>query len=294
MAVLDLPWFTQSGAHGAAEVRRANKLAFPHSGVAGPSDLLVSVVSGRTVAVAAGSCSIVGTQSPVSQGAYSGMTNDASFQLTLPAADPTLARNDLIIARVNDPAYPATPSGDPPTWAITSATGVPAASPADPAPPADSLVLCRVAVAAAPTGDSLVAGNLQDRRPMLGPELQYVEGTANGTTGTGLHDSGLSITFVPPLLAPGEVILLSAQVYFVSAGTATYLLITRADNTILTRVFLEGNATGGTISCRKTNSELPAGVPITVKLRTDVLPVSTSHAVQWATDSRHWLRASVG
>jgi hypothetical protein len=132
-------------------------------GVIRPTDLAVSVgASGLTVSVAAGDAFLVGSQ-PADQGAFA-VYNDAAKVVTLAAADPSLPRADLIVARVTDPD-----AGGAGAFTLESVTGTAAASPADPTPPPSSLLLARVVVAAgavAPAG--LTVTDLRRREVALG------------------------------------------------------------------------------------------------------------------------------
>lgn len=131
------------------------------SGVFTPNDLTVTQngTPNMSVNVASGRASIAGSESTM-QGSYV-VLNDATKNLTIAAADPTNPRRDLIIAKVQDAAY----SGATNAWSLAVVTGTPAASPSDPATPANSVVLARVAVAALAT--SIVTANITDLRPRL-------------------------------------------------------------------------------------------------------------------------------
>jgi len=91
------------------------------------------------------------------QGAYA-VTNDATVNLAIGAADPTNPRRDLVVVTVRDAAF----SGANNDVILQVVQGTPAGSPVDPATPANSLVLARVAVAAA--ASSIVTANITDLR----------------------------------------------------------------------------------------------------------------------------------
>lgn len=121
-------------------------------------DLLVTQngTPNMSVNVAAGHVWIDGTEA-ATQGAYHGY-NDATKNLVVAASDPTNPRKDLVIAKVQDAAY----SGATNAWSIAVVTGTPAASPVEPAVPANAVVLAMINVAALAT--TITNANITDRR----------------------------------------------------------------------------------------------------------------------------------
>lgn len=121
-------------------------------------DLLVTQngTPNMSVNVAAGHVWIDGTES-ATQGAYHGY-NDATKNLVIAASDPTNPRKDLVVAKVQDAAY----SGAVNAWTLAVVTGTPAASPAEPAVPANAVVLAMINVAALAT--TITNANITDRR----------------------------------------------------------------------------------------------------------------------------------
>jgi hypothetical protein len=112
------------------------------------------------VVVRSGLCAIPGTEG-AQQGTY-GLGNDGDVTLAISAAHATLARIDLVIARIRDTAY----SGGADTGVLEVVTGTPAGSPVAPVLPANSLELGRVTVAALAT--SITNGNISmDNRRFL-------------------------------------------------------------------------------------------------------------------------------
>lgn len=87
--------------------------------------------------------------------------NDASVNKTIAAADPSLPRIDIVVAKVQDSFY----SGVTNTWSIAVVTGTPASSPAVPSAPANSITLAQVLVGAGVA--SIVNANITDTRPWL-------------------------------------------------------------------------------------------------------------------------------
>ena len=177
MPVESFPWSIQGQSHPATVARNAQAamLGAPAAavspavqiltaggshGVVSAGDLAVSQngTPNMSVNVAAGRAFIRGTETAsLNQGVYS-FFNDGVVNLSIGAADPTNPRRDLIIAQVRDANY----SGAAIDARLAVVAGTPAASPADPTPPANALVLARVAVAAGAT--SITNANITDLR----------------------------------------------------------------------------------------------------------------------------------
>lgn len=170
MAERNPPIFLQAGSHSAESVRLSNNVLplvpagvnKARSGVRpdgtgtnGVGGLNITAGVGMQVLVAAGQAAIQGTESAV-QGAYL-VSSDSQVALALAAADATNPRNDLVVAKVQDAAY----SGATNSWSLAVVTGTPAATPADPATPANAIVLARVRVNAGATSPSTIT----DLRP---------------------------------------------------------------------------------------------------------------------------------
>jgi hypothetical protein len=156
-------------------------------GVVGSSALAVTQkdTPDMGVKVAAGLAYVRGTES-ADQGVYS-VCNDAATNLTISTADGSNPRRDLIVAKIEDDDY----SGSAQAWSLAVVTGTPAGSPADPTPPANSLVLARVAVAAG--ASSITNANITDLRPRaaaLGGTVVCTSSTR--PTGAALYE-GLTI-----------------------------------------------------------------------------------------------------
>lgn len=172
------PVFLQTGEHPAESVRRWLQAAmWSAEGVLGNSELAVSAGSGLSVNVAEGRCLIDGTENAY-QGTYfaeaRGVTN-----VVLAGADPSQARIDLVVARVRDSVYSGSAPSD--GFTLEAVTGTPAASPAAPATPANSLALAQVTVPAGAVNVS--AGNLTDRRVLARrPGLQVFTDTSSRTS----------------------------------------------------------------------------------------------------------------
>lgn len=132
-----------------------------HGGAHGVArGLSVSEKSGTpdmSVDVAAGGALVTGTSS-LAQGVYP-FVNDATVNLAVTAADPADDRHDLIVAQIRDNDEDGGGSDTPRLFVVE---GTAAASPADPSPPAGSLVLARVVVPAAAT--SITDSDIADLR----------------------------------------------------------------------------------------------------------------------------------
>lgn len=121
--------------------------------------LAVSAPGGTmTVNVATGRAVIPGTTSAL-QSAYTYL-NDSTKAVTIAAAHATLARRDIIIARVQDAAY----AGAVNTFTAEVVAGTPAASPVVPATPASSIVLAEILLPAGAGGAAVTNGMITDRR----------------------------------------------------------------------------------------------------------------------------------
>ena len=131
-----------------------------------------------SVDVAAGGAVIDGSEN-THQGHYHFYV-DAVENLVIAAADATYPRIDLVVAKIEDSEY----SGATDAGSLAVVAGTPAASPAEPAAPANSLVLAAVAVAAGAT--SVVNANITDRRARFGRPPAV---SAYKTTNTNVPDA---------------------------------------------------------------------------------------------------------
>lgn len=159
MAVQNPPVFIQGDDHPAEDIRRyMDAMVESRKGIVSSGDFAVTEngTPNMTVTVAAGRAFILGTEN-ASQGMYF-VEARTSTSVVITAAHATLARKDLIVAKVEDAAY----SGAVNAWSLVAVAGTPAGSPAEPAVPANALVLAMVDIPAADT----TIGNAQitDRR----------------------------------------------------------------------------------------------------------------------------------
>jgi hypothetical protein len=160
------PLFQQNAATGqdADEARLLVKnIMAGRQGVAGVSDLLVTqrgAGANMSVDVLAGGAFIAGTENAL-QGTYH-VTNDATVNVVVSAADATNARKDLVILRVRDSFY----SGGSNDAQLVYLVGTPAGSPVEPDPDAlgyeNYIVLAMVDVPA--TDTTIANAQITDRR----------------------------------------------------------------------------------------------------------------------------------
>lgn len=157
MALRTPPSWLQQGSHPAENDRLAFQALYNTSGTIGDNSLKVSAQASpnMTVAVASGWGAIV--SSVANAGVYQ-IYNDATTNLTIATADPSLPRIDRVVVTVNDAYY----SGLLNNVTFTVIAGTPAASPTAPATPSNSISLATVTVAAAAT--SISSANITDTR----------------------------------------------------------------------------------------------------------------------------------
>lgn len=155
------PVWLHADSYDAVDFRNSlSSLLSSTGGIVGSGDYAVSApASGMSVNVAAGQIWVPGTQ-VANQGQYY-MLNDGTISVTVPAADPTNPRIDLIVAQIVDTQY----GGASNTGEVVDVSGTPAASPVAPSAPANSLVLAQVYVGAGVT--SITSGNITDERTRL-------------------------------------------------------------------------------------------------------------------------------
>jgi len=167
MALISPPSWLQAGTYTAQADRVNQQAILGSTGVIGATSLTVTAQASpnMTVNIAAGWGAIVSGTS--NAGVY-GVYNDATVVQTITTSDTTNPRIDLIVATVNDAQY----SGSLNNVVFTTVAGTPAASPAVPATPANSLVLAQIAVAANAT--TITTANITDRRlPVQNSVLNY-------------------------------------------------------------------------------------------------------------------------
>lgn len=152
--------YLQNGTHPAINDRRLADVLFKGiTGVATPNDLAVTERSGTanmSVDISGGSVAIQGTEA-ANQGAYLCFSS-ATVNLAVAASDPTNARYDLVVAKVEDSVY----SGSANEWSLDVVTGTAAATPLYPSVPANAIVLAVITVDA--LASSIVDAKIADVR----------------------------------------------------------------------------------------------------------------------------------
>lgn len=159
MALRTPPSWLQNGTHPAENDRlTVTNSLYGAGGMADYGAMKVSQLAtpGMSVQVAAGHAIIPGTET-AQQGYYIAY-NDASANVAIATADPSLPRKDRIVVKVQDSYY----SGASNQVVFSAVTGTPASSPVAPSAPANALTLAIVDVAAATT--SIVDANITDSR----------------------------------------------------------------------------------------------------------------------------------
>lgn len=135
-------------------------------GVVGGGDLLVTATGGLNFSIAAGNAVMLGG-SALAQGAYAGIYNDAALASAVGAHHATLPRKDIIAVRIRDTDEDASGSED---CGHVVIAGTAAGSPADPAIPANHLVLARANVPA--TSGAITVDDLRTFANALGGTLR--------------------------------------------------------------------------------------------------------------------------
>jgi hypothetical protein len=158
MALRTPPSWLQNGSHPAENDRLSMQSIIATTGIIGTSSLAVTQAGtpGMAVQVATGWGAVVGNYT-TNMGVYQ-FYNDAATQLSVTAANPTLARIDRVVVTINDSYY----TGATNNVTFTVVAGTAAASPVAPATPTNSLSLATIAVAAGAT--SIVNANITDTR----------------------------------------------------------------------------------------------------------------------------------
>lgn len=134
---------------GTAAANQVPGGVFPGNGA-----MAVTAAGGMNVAVNAGYCACPNSTSALQGGYVFGLM--AAQTLSLQAASLTYPRIDLVVACVNDLGTDASGA------VVQVVEGTPAATPALPAPPANSITLAQVAVGSAAT--SITSANITDVR----------------------------------------------------------------------------------------------------------------------------------
>lgn len=250
MALRTPPSWLQQGSHPAENDRLTNQAIFATTGIVGSTSMAVTAngTPNMSVNVATGWAAIV---SSTTNGGVYVCYNDATTNLTITAANASLARIDRVVVTVNDAYY----SGSLNNVTFTVIAGTPAASPSAPATPSNSISLATIAVGAGVT--TIVSGNITDTRVETTTNLPVGDITAV-TAGTGLSGGGtsgavtLSLATSPSITTPtisSASLTGSTQELVTTSGTGfagyTYDAATQAI------VYITANSTAnGTVNIR--------------------------------------------
>ncbi|HEY9474989.1 MAG TPA: hypothetical protein VIS06_14195 [Mycobacteriales bacterium] len=188
MTVATKPVAIQAGGENAVQFRRAFQALFGRPGIIAPTDLDVTAkgTPDMSVNVAAGQVVVAGTES-AGQGYYV-VYNDATINLAVAASDPTNARIDLIVAKVQDQEY----SGTVDAASIVVVTGTAAATPSAPTAPKNSITLAQIAVAA--NANSVTNADITDKRVFQGAQ----QSTKDVVVASGTSSVSTTVTFDVP------------------------------------------------------------------------------------------------
>lgn len=265
-------------------------------GIVGYGDLKVTEKSGTpnmSVDVAGGRIFIPGSEATY-QGTYFG-ENRGTTNLAIAASDPTNPRKDLIVAKVQDSAY----SGGTDAWSLAVVTGIPAAVPAEPTAPANSITLAMVDVLAA--ASSITNARITDRRVYGGRSWsepwgrvgQYTTQSLNQNPGTGsLADvTSASVTFTA---VANRLYRATYQVANYDSGGAGLVrhVLTDASNNLLVSGRNRSAVANTEQACTLVSPTFtPSAGSYTVKARAQSITVTTNSFVYAAADT--WLVLTV-
>jgi hypothetical protein len=224
----DAAWTTSAAASGTTGIA-ATAGVRPGQG----NPLLSTWTSGMSFTLNAGICSVQGTASATA-GMYS-MVLDTTATLTCTTSDPTNPRIDSVIAVVVDNGNNTS------TYLFKILAGTPGVSPSPPSLPANSLLLCNIAVGA--NVSVLSAPNFTDKRvytvssggilpygtttgaTINGPAGAYVEDLATGRLrrldGSGNARQAKTVAFAPVQSLISSSVTVSASGAAVTATSAT-------------------------------------------------------------------------
>lgn len=146
MTAQNPPIFLQAGSHPAEDVRRWIEAAST-AGAVTTNAMLVTAngTPNMSVDIATGGAFIAGTETSY-QGLYFA-ENRGTQNVAIASSDSTNPRIDIVVARIKDAAY----SGAANEFTLEAVTGTPAASPGQPATPANSMLLATISVLALST-----------------------------------------------------------------------------------------------------------------------------------------------
>lgn len=217
MAEVTPPAFLQGSADHPAKLFRRALQGLVREGVTsfnadGDMKVVESSPAAMSVRVQRGGAFVQGDDT-TDQGVYFAY-NDGYEAITVPAADGTNPRKDIIVAQIKDATEGV--AGD--TWALELIEGTPAGSPSEPATPASALKLATIDVLAG--ASSITNARITDRRTGAGP---YMGGAAKGIVATSQTRNSTSYG---DLATVGP----SASVVIGPSGLALVILHAKLDN----------------------------------------------------------------
>lgn len=197
--------------HDAGDVTRLETVFLSQEGVVGVTgdDLLVEAqdTPDLTVQVASGSCFVL-------RDAHADNDNTLKFwkvivtaseNVTIPAADPSNPRIDLICVKIDTGASPDATASNVAT--LVNVEGTAAGSPSAPAVPNNHLELAQVSVPASDT--TIEGGQITDTRTFIGLQLPYAHGyrlkDTAGSLDAQVYESSAGVVIIKGAKSGGSV-----------------------------------------------------------------------------------------
>jgi len=201
MALRTPPSWLQNGSHPAENDRLTTKAIWQTSGIVNPTDLQITQngTPNMSVNASAGYAAVVGT-TQANMGTYLAY-NDASANITIPTANSSNPRIDIVVVAISDAYYTGTLN----TVAFQVVSGTPAASPTAPVIPANSVALCQIAVGTSVT--SILTANITDLRVLSTSPFGTVTLTGTQTlTNKTLTSPVLTTPSISNITAKGDLL----------------------------------------------------------------------------------------
>lgn len=295
MALRTPPSWLQNGSHPAENDRLTMQALFNTTGVIGLSaaatslQVTQSAVPGMSVSVAAGYAAIVGTTQS-NMGVYTAY-NDAATTATITTANPSNPRIDRVCLTVSDAYY----TGALNTVTINVVAGTPAASPAAPATPANSISLATILVGTGVT--SILNANITDTRTETTTLLPAGDITAV-TAGSGLTGGGTSgavtlaldptviFGYTTTVTSGTPVVLTSASTprQFFTGSTAQTITLPVASTMVLGETFKIRNQSTAALTVNSSGANLVSVIPAGAGFAITCILTSGTTAASWDAD----------
>jgi hypothetical protein len=248
-----------------------------------------SAVPGMSVSVAAGYAAIVGTTQS-NMGVYTAY-NDAATTATITTANPSNPRIDRVCLTVSDAYY----TGALNTVTINVVAGTPAASPAAPATPANSISLATILVGTGVT--SILNANITDTRTETTTLLPAGDITAV-TAGSGLTGGGTSgavtlaldptviFGYTTTVTSGTPVVLTSASTprQFFTGSTAQTITLPVASTMVLGETFKIRNQSTAALTVNSSGANLVCVIPAGAGFAITCILTSGTTAASWDAD----------